>query len=144
MSFRELQSFINSPELKAGELMRGALGLKMAEVEVYCALAGLGLTTVQEVSERLGKSRPTTQRLLQSIVEKGIASREEELIGLGGYRFVYRAVSPLKLKENIRKMLDQWYSKMIIELEDLPRKIEEMGYPRRFSRLQDNGRAPKE
>jgi predicted transcriptional regulator len=142
MSLRELQSLINAPELGAGDLMGCALGAKISEVEAYCALAGLGLTTVQEVSGRLGKSRPTTQRLLQSLVEKGLASREEELIGLGGYRFVYRAVSPEMLKESIRKILDRWHARMIEELKDLPKKIEELGCPRRFSRLQDTGRSP--
>ena len=134
MSLRELQSLINAPELGADELMRCALGVKTAEVEAYCALSGLGKTTVQEVADRLDKSRPTTQRLLQSLVEKGLATREEELIGLGGYKYVYSAVAPEKLKASIRGMLDRWYGKMVEELEGLPTKIEEMGCPRRFSR----------
>ena len=134
MSLRELSSIINAPELGADELMRCALGVKTAEVEAYCALSGIGKTTVQEVADRLDKSRPTTQRLLQSLVEKGLATREEELIGLGGYKFVYAAVPPEKLKMAIKGMLDKWYSKMVGELEDLPSKIEEMGCPRRFSR----------
>ncbi|HIH88592.1 TPA: helix-turn-helix domain-containing protein [Candidatus Bathyarchaeota archaeon] len=134
MSLRELQSIINTPELGADDLMKCALGVKTAEVEAYCALSGLGKTTVQEVADRLDKSRPTTQRLLQSLVEKGLATREEELIGLGGYKFVYAAVPPERLKASIRGMLDKWYSKMVKELDDLPTKIEEMGCPRRFSR----------
>lgn len=134
MSLRELSSIINAPDLGADELMRCALGVKTAEVEAYCALSGLGKTTVQEVADRLDKSRPTTQRLLQSLVEKGLATREEELIGLGGYKFVYAAVPPERLKAAIKGMLDRWYSKMVRELEELPSKIEEMGCPRRFSR----------
>jgi predicted transcriptional regulator len=134
MSLGELQSLINAPDLGADDLMRCALGVKTAEVEAYCALSGLGKTTVQEVAERLDKSRPTTQRLLQSLVEKGLATREEELIGLGGYKYVYSAVPPERLKVSIRGMLDRWYEKMVKELDDLPSKIEEMGCPRRFSR----------
>jgi len=134
MSLRELQSIINAPDLGADDLMRCTLGIKTAEVEVYCALSGLGKTTVQDVAARLDKSRPTTQRLLQSLVEKGLATREEELIGLGGYKFVYTAVPPEKLKASIRSMLDKWYGKMVEELETLPQKIEEMGCPRRFSK----------
>jgi predicted transcriptional regulator len=134
MSLRELSSIINAPELGADELMRCALGVKTAEVEAYCALSGLGKTTVQEVANRLDKSRPTTQRLLQSLVEKGLATREGELIGLGGYKFVYAAVPPERLKAAIKGMLDRWYAKMVGELEELPSKIEEMGCPRKFSR----------
>jgi predicted transcriptional regulator len=143
MSLRELQSLINAPELGADELMRCTLGVKTSEVEAYCALSGLGLTNVQEVAERLGKSRPTTQRLLQSLVEKGLSTREEELIGLGGYKFVYRAVDSNRLKVAIREMLDRWYKRMVEELDDLPVKIEEMGCPRRFSRLSGTGRSPR-
>jgi predicted transcriptional regulator len=103
-------------------------------VEVYYTLSGLGKTTVQEVAERLDKNRPTTQRLLQSLVEKGLATRNEELIGIGGYKYVYQAVLPERLRASIREMLDRWYGRMVEELEDLPSKIEEMGCPRRFSR----------
>ncbi len=110
MSLRELQSLINAPELGADELMRCALGVKTAEVEAYCALSGLGKTTVQEVADRLDKSRPTTQRLLQSLVEKGLATREEELIGLGGYKFVYSAVPPERLKASI-----QGYARQVVQ-----------------------------
>jgi predicted transcriptional regulator len=134
MSLRELQSIINAPDLGADDLMKCTLGVKTAELEAYCALSGLGKTTVQEVAERLDKSRPTTQRLLQSLVEKGLATREEELIGLGGYKYVYNAVPPNKLKTSIRGMLDKWYEKMVEEIEDLPKKIEEMGCTRRFNR----------
>src|SRR5512137_1213627 len=123
MSLRELQSIINAPDLGADDLMKCTLGVKTAEVEAYCALSGLGKTTVQEVADRLDKSRPTTQRLLQSLVEKGLAIREEELIGLGGYKFVYAAMPPEKLKASIKGMLDKWYGKMMKELEELPSKI---------------------
>ena len=134
VSLRELQSIINAPDLGADDLMKCTLGVKTVEVEAYCALYGLGKTTVQEVAERLDKSRPTTQRLLQSLVEKGLATREEELIGLGGYKYVYHAVPPDSLTVSIKGMLDKWYRKMVEEIEDLPKKIEEMGCPRQFSR----------
>ena len=143
MSLGELRSIINAPEVGAVELMRCALGVKTAEVEAYCALSGLGLTNVQEVADRLGKSRPTTQRLLQSLVEKGLASREEELIGLGGYKYVYRAVPAEELKIQIRSMLDRWYGRMVKEVNDLPSKIEELGCPRRFSRSSGTVRSPR-
>jgi predicted transcriptional regulator len=139
----ELQSLIKAPDLCADDLMRCTLGVKMAEVEAYCALSGLGLTDVQEVAERLGKSRPTNQRLIQSLVEKGLATREEELIGLGGYKFVYRAVPPERLKVSIKEMLDKWNGRMVKELNDLPAKIEEMGCPRCFNRSSGISQSPR-
>jgi predicted transcriptional regulator len=62
-------------------------------------------------------------------VEKGLATREGELIGLGGYKYIYRAVPTERLKDSIRETLDRWYERMTSELEDLPQRIAEMGCP---------------
>lgn len=69
----------------------------------------------------------TAQRLLKSLVEKGLATREEILIGLGGYKYVYRAVPPDRLKESIEAMLEEWYRMMLSELDELPEKIAGVG-----------------
>jgi predicted transcriptional regulator len=79
------------------------------------------------VAERLGKSRPTAQRLLHNLVDKGLAIREENLIGLGGYQYVYSAVPPEIMKLAVKESLDRWYQRMLRELDDLPSKLDEMG-----------------
>lgn len=127
MSLREIQSLINAPEIGPEELIRCALGVKTTEIRAYCLLVNMGPVTIQDATERLSKSRSTAQRLLQNLVEKGLATREEELIGLGGYKYVYRAVPPERLKESIRGTLDRWYKRMLGELEGLPERIKEMG-----------------
>ena len=127
MSLKEIQSILNAPEIGPEELIKCALGIKTTEMQAYCVLVNLGPVTIQEATERLSKSRSTSQRLLQNLVEKGLATREEELIGLGGYKYVYRAVPPERLKESIRDTLDRWYRRMMGELDDLPQKITEMG-----------------
>ncbi|MBM3292207.1 helix-turn-helix domain-containing protein [Candidatus Bathyarchaeota archaeon] len=135
MSLRELHSIINSPELGADELMKCALGIKIIEIEAYCVLYNAGSSTVQDVASKLNRSRPTTQRLLQSLVEKGLAIREEELIGLGGYKYVYKAVSPEILKNRTKEILDKWYQRMLSEVDFLPSKIELMGCNKKFNKL---------
>jgi predicted transcriptional regulator len=127
MSLKEIQSILNAPEIGPEELIKCALGIKTTEIQAYCVLVNLGPITIQEVTERLSRSRSTAQRLLQNLVEKGLATREEELIGLGGYKYVYRAVPPERLKESIRDTLDRWYRRMLDELDDLPQKITEIG-----------------
>ncbi|MFH0850301.1 MAG: helix-turn-helix domain-containing protein [Candidatus Bathyarchaeota archaeon] len=127
MSLKEIQSILNAPEIGPEELIKCALGIKTTEIQAYCVLVNLGPVTIQDATERLSKSRSTAQRLLQNLVEKGLATREEELIGLGGYKYVYRAVPPERLKESIRDTLDRWYRRMLDELDDLPQKITEMG-----------------
>lgn len=127
MTLKEMRSLLTAPEVRAGDLMRCALGIRTTEIEAYCSLVSGGPASVQEAARRLGKSRSTVQRLLQGLVEKGLAVREERLIGLGGYRYIYSAVPPEEMREAIAEMLDRWYRRMLRELEDLPRKIEEMG-----------------
>jgi len=127
MSLKEIQSILNAPEIGPEELIKCALGIKTTEIRAYCVLVNLGPVTIQDATERLSKSRSTAQRLLQNLVEKGLATREEELIGLGGYKYIYRPVPPERLKESIRDTLDRWYRRMMDELDDLPQKIAEMG-----------------
>ena len=127
MSLKDLQSLISTPQMSADAIMRCALGVRTTEMEAYCALATGGPSTVTNVAERLGKSRPTAQRLLQNLVDKGLAVREENLIGLGGYQYVYSAVPPEIMKLAVKESLDRWYQRMIRELDDLPSKLDEMG-----------------
>ncbi|OGD48356.1 hypothetical protein A3K69_03960 [Candidatus Bathyarchaeota archaeon RBG_16_57_9] len=127
MSLREIQSILNAPEIGPEELIKCALGIKTTEIRAYCVLVNLGPVTIQDATGHLSKSRSTAQRLFQNLVEKGLATREEELIGLGGYKYIYRAVPPERLRESIRDTLDRWYRRMMVELDDLPVKIKEMG-----------------
>jgi len=113
MSLREIQSILNAPEVGPEELIKCALGVKTTEIQAYCALVNAGPQTVQDASDTLDKSRSTAQRLLQNLVEKGLATREEEL--------------PERLRESIRGTLDRWYERMTSELDYLPQRIAEMG-----------------
>ncbi|MCK4582948.1 helix-turn-helix domain-containing protein [Candidatus Bathyarchaeota archaeon] len=126
-SLREIQSILNAPEIGPEELIKCALGIKTTEIQAYCTLVNAGPLTIQDATDLLSKSRSTAQRLLQNLVEKGLATREEELIGLGGYKFIYRAVPPKRLRDSIRETLEKWYERMISELDELPQRIAEMG-----------------
>ena len=127
MSLKDIQSLISTPDMQADAIMKCALGVRTTEMEAYCALVTKGPSTVQNIADTLGKSRSTAQRLLQNLAAKGLASREEKLIGLGGYQYFYRAASPDMMKKAVRETLDKWYTRMIDELDNLPDKLDEMG-----------------
>jgi len=127
MSLKDLQSLIATPQMSADAIMKCALGVRTTEMEAYCALATGGPSTVTNVAECIGKSRSTAQRLLHNLVEKGLAIREENLIGLGGYQYIYSAVPPEIMKLAVRESLERWYQRMLRELDDLPSKLDEMG-----------------
>jgi len=123
MSLIDIMNILNTEEITPQEIIKCALGIKRTEIQAYCILVNKGPITIQEATDFLGKSRSTSQRLLQNLVEKGLATREEELIGLGGYKYVYKPIAPERLKETISRNLDSWYQKMQSELEDFPEKI---------------------
>lgn len=123
MSLIDIMNILNTEEITPQEIIKCALGIKRTEIQAYCVLVNKGPITIQEATTFLGKSRSTSQRLLQNLVEKGLATREEELIGLGGYKYVYKPIPPERLKETISKNLESWYRKMQSELEDFPEKI---------------------
>lgn len=127
MSLKDIQSLISTPDMQADAIMKCALGVRTTEMEAYCALVTKGPSTVQDIADTLLKSRSTAQRLLQNLAGKGLASREEKLIGLGGYQYHYRAASPDMMKKAVRETLDKWYTRMIDELDNLPDKLDEMG-----------------
>ena len=123
MGLIDIMNILNTEEITPQEIIKCALGIKRTEIQAYCVLVNKGPITIQEATTFLGKSRSTSQRLLQNLVEKGLATREEELIGLGGYKYVYKPIPPKRLKETISKNLESWYRKMQSELEDFPEKI---------------------
>jgi predicted transcriptional regulator len=123
MSLIDIINIINIEEVSPQELLKCALGIKRTEIQAYCLLVNKGPITIQEATDFLGKSRSTAQRLLQNLVEKGLATRAEELIGLGGYKYVYKPIPPERLRWTISMNLEQWYNKMQTELEAFPEKI---------------------
>jgi predicted transcriptional regulator len=126
MSLIDIMNILNTKEISPQELIKCALGIKRTEIQAYCILVNHGPISIQDAADYMVKSRSTAQRLLQNLVEKGLATREEELIGLGGYKFIYKPISPETLKEIISRNLDEWYKRMQLELENLPEKISQI------------------
>ena len=51
------------------------IGLNEKEIQIYLSLLELGSSTVLAIAKRSGIKRPTAYLVLQSLVEKGFASR---------------------------------------------------------------------
>ena len=126
MGLIDIMNILHTKEISPQELIKCALGIKRTEIQAYCILVNHGPISIQEAADYMGKSRSTAQRLLQNLVEKGLATREEELIGLGGYKFIYKPISPETLKEIMSRNLEEWYKRMQLELETLPEKISQI------------------
>lgn len=107
-----IHSSFLSQKIEPEELIKCALAVRKAEIQIYITLLSEHNITVKELAEKIGKSRPATQRLLQDLVSKNLAIREESLIGRGGYEYRYRAVPPEKVKEFIELTIDRWYQQV--------------------------------
>ncbi|MEM2905382.1 MAG: helix-turn-helix domain-containing protein [Candidatus Bathyarchaeia archaeon] len=129
MSLKEVPSLLAAVELTPADVMRCTLGLRTAELEAYFVLAKHESVTTQEMSGLIGRSRPTAQRLLQDLVSKGLATRQESLIGRGGYTYRYQAVPPETVKGLVREMLEKWYSRVLTYLDQLPEGLLTEGHP---------------
>lgn len=107
-----MKSQILMPHIGPKELMKCALSLRRGEIEAYISLLEVKEATVQEVAQKVRKSRPTTQRCLQDLVGKSLAVREEAPIGRGGYEYRYSAISPEVVRDMIEANIDAWHKKM--------------------------------
>lgn len=73
-------------------LLLTQLGLKEREAQVYLALLELGESPVQPIARKAGLQRPNCYAVLESLVERGLAS-----YNLNGSRRRYAAEDPQKL-----------------------------------------------
>jgi len=123
LSLKEMPSLLAKAKLTAADVMRCALGLRAAELEAYLLLAKQQSVTAKEMAGLLHRSRPTAQRLLQDLVSKGLATRQESLIGRGGYIYRYQAVPPETVKALVREMLEKWHRRLLAYLDRLPEEL---------------------
>jgi len=75
-----------------------SIGLDDKESEVYLAGIELGETSVQKLSKKAGTKRPTTYKILDSLIAKGVFSQV-----LKGKKRLFRAEDPEKLYGAIRQ-----------------------------------------
>jgi len=123
MSLEEMHSYLVAPDIEPRQLLRCALAVRSSEIQAYFALLGEKRARVDGMARKLRKSRATAQRLLQDLVSKGLAIRAESFIGRGGYVYEYRAVPPEKVRETMKRIIDEWYEKMVKYLEEFPRAM---------------------
>ena len=124
MTLEEMRSYLVAPEIEPRQLLRCALAVRSSEIQAYFALLSEKRVRVEDMARKLGKSRATAQRLLQDLVSKGLAIRAESFIGRGGYLYEYRAVPPEKVKKAMKRIIDEWYEKMVRFLEEFPRAVQ--------------------
>ncbi|MHC1603038.1 MAG: helix-turn-helix domain-containing protein [Methermicoccaceae archaeon] len=110
-------------ELECDDLTECVLGLKGLDLQSYRILCKQGDMTVEILSERLDKEKSTVYRSLQNLLKAGLVSRRKGVINGGGYYYVYRALDPHVLKQNLMANINQWYQKMMLFVRDIDKEI---------------------
>ena len=99
-------------DCKCEDMAKCVLGLKELDINTYKKLLENGPITAEQLGDLLERERSTAYRSLQNLISSGLVYRETKSIDIGGYYYEYVAIEPLKVKQMIKKTIDEWYYKM--------------------------------
>lgn len=91
--------FLTRKGASCTDLLSCLYGLKPMEVQVFYELVRRGEASVDDVSSEVGRDRTTVHRGLSKLVSANLAYRQAMGLKDGGYRYVYSAVEPSKIRE---------------------------------------------
>lgn len=107
---------------KQCEHMLGCLyGLNESDVECYKYVIKQGEIENDLLSDIVDKDESTTSRSLSKLVDAGLVKKNTESYEQGGYKYVYTAINPSKVAENMRVLMAEWISnsyKLVDEYEE--------------------------
>jgi len=93
-------------------------GLNESDILIYRILTKKGEMDIEEISKLSGKSENTAYKSLQKLMIAGIVLREKKVLKGGGYYYTYKALSPVKVAENMEKILEEWCIKVRNTIEE--------------------------
>ncbi len=110
-------------DCKCEDMAKCVLGLKELDISTYKKLLENGPMTAEQLGDLLERERSTAYRSLQNLISAGLVYRETRSIDIGGYYYEYVAIEPARVKEMIRKTVDEWYRKMGDLIENFDREL---------------------
>ncbi|AKB62321.1 helix-turn-helix domain-containing protein [Methanosarcina mazei] len=87
-------------------------GLNSLDLETYKTLLLHGPITTEELGEIVKREKSIVYRSLQNLIACGIAYRKKRSIEGGGYYYEYISVESGKVKQVLKKNIDDWYYQM--------------------------------
>ncbi len=110
-------------DCKCEDMAKCVLGLKELDISTYKKLLENGPMTAEKLGDLLERERSTAYRSLQNLISSGLVYRETRSIDIGGYYYEYVAIEPARVKEMIRKTVDEWYRKMGDLIENFDKEL---------------------
>ena len=104
----EMDDLIDDQDPGFGHVMACVFGIQEHESRTYLRLLENPGSTVEELSGVLDRDRSNVNRSLTTLLEKGLAEREQRLLDPGGYVYQYTATPLPEAKELLHEALDEW------------------------------------
>ena len=101
------------------QLLKVLYNLSSSETEVMYFLCD-NEARASDIAEELGKDRSTIQRYLSKLRSTGLVTRESAVEdGKRGRFYIYSVPDKEKMKEKVRKRMDEWEGEKLDVLEDI-------------------------
>ena len=107
MHLEKIQAWLKLEETSPEQMLAALFELNETESKAYFSLLRKPMS-VQGLCNKIRKDRTTAQRVLQGLVNKGLAHRIVEKKKNGGINYVYKPISLSDAKEKMDKVVDSW------------------------------------
>lgn len=94
------------------DMVKCIFGLNSLDLETYKILLENGPLTTEGLGEIVKREKSTVYRSLQNLIACGIAYRKKKSMEGGGYYYEYTPVESWKVKQVLKKNIDDWYCQM--------------------------------
>lgn len=101
-----------SASFRYEDVVKCVFGLNSLDLETYKTLLVNGPLTTEGLGEIVTRDKSTVYRSLQSLIACGIAYRRKRSMEGGGYYYEYISVESGKVKQVLKKNIDDWYYQM--------------------------------
>ena len=106
-------------------ILECTLNLSFQESQIYLALQNRPYTGLNELAEFTNKNVSGLNRILKSLMQKGLVMRECRILKHGGYKYFYYPVPLEEIIPSIREMIRGWIMELDSMVESFGLKLEE-------------------
>lgn len=119
MHIEKIHAFTRMDKIEREELLSHLFGLTKTEAKAYFSALGESTVNVKELSDKLGKDRTTTQRIVSKLLENELMSRQKINLKLGGIKYRYSATDFGLIKNKMHQKLELWHETMRSKVNEL-------------------------
>ena len=110
--------------LQCRDVLQCIFDLNPIEIDIFRLLTREGPLSAADIGGRIGKDRSTAYRSLRHLQACRISYKETVNLKEGGYKHVYYATVPEKVKEEMETCLSDWYGKILTTVKRFPEDLE--------------------